>query len=156
MTGLPWVYDDGGREAAGYRSSAGDCVCRSISIATGLPYQTVYDLIIEHAKRERPSARKARSHPRTGVHGRTTRWIMESLGWEWVPIMKIGSGTTVHVRPGELPESGRYVLSLSRHISALVDGVIHDTYDPSREGTRAVYGYWQPSTSAPRDSMERR
>jgi hypothetical protein len=24
-----------------------------------------------------------------------------------------------------------------------IDGVIHDTHDPSRNGTRFVYGYWQ-------------
>ena len=23
------------------------------------------------------------------------------------------------------------------------DGVVHDTYDPSRDGTRCVYGYWR-------------
>jgi hypothetical protein len=27
--------------------------------------------------------------------------------------------------------------------AAVVDGVIHDTSDCSREGTRFVYGYWQ-------------
>ena len=31
---------------------------------------------------------------------------------------------------------------LSRHMCAVIDGVIHDTYDPSRDGTRAVYGYY--------------
>jgi hypothetical protein len=24
----------------------------------------------------------------------------------------------------------------------VIDGVIHDTFDPSRGGTRCVYGYW--------------
>jgi hypothetical protein len=143
VMGLPWVFDDGGRAAAGYKGSTGDCVCRGIAIVTGLEYQTVYDLIIEYAARERPSSRKARSHPRTGVHKATIRRIMADLGWEWVPTMQIGSGTTVHVRPGELPESGRYLLNLSRHNCALVDGVIRDNHDPSRDGTRAVYGFWR-------------
>lgn len=26
----PWVYDDGGRAAAGYRGSTGDCTCRGL------------------------------------------------------------------------------------------------------------------------------
>jgi len=26
---------------------------------------------------------------------------------------------------------------------AVIDGVINDTYDCSREGTRCVYGYWE-------------
>ena len=25
----------------------------------------------------------------------------------------------------------------------MIDGVIHDTYDPTRGGTRCVYGYWK-------------
>jgi len=31
---------------------------------------------------------------------------------------------------------------LSRHLTTVIDGVIYDTYDPSREGTRCVYGYY--------------
>jgi hypothetical protein len=47
----------------------------------------------------------------------------------------------VHLRDGELP-MGRLVVSLSRYYAAVIDGVIHDTHDPSRDGTRCVYGYW--------------
>ena len=47
----------------------------------------------------------------------------------------------MHLDPAELP-SGRIVVSLSKHYTALVDGIIHDTHDPSRGGTRCVYGYW--------------
>ena len=40
-------------------------------------------------------------------------------------------------------------MRLSRHITAVVDGVIHDTHDPSRKGTRCVYGYWYQEQPAP-------
>lgn len=138
-----WTYNDGGRRDAGYKGETRDCACRAICIATGMAYQDAYELIIKYAARERPSKNKNRSHPRTGVHTPTMRKIMADLGWLWVPTMQIGTGTTVHVRDGELPAEGRYVLALSRHYSTFIDGVIHDTYDPSREGTRAVYGYWR-------------
>jgi hypothetical protein len=139
---LQWTFNDGGRAEAGYKGDTGDCACRSIAIVTGMSYQEVYDLIIKYAAKERPGTRRKRSHPRTGVHGSTLRKIMADLGWTWVPTMKIGSGTTVHVREGELPTEGKYLLRLSRHFCAIVDGVVHDTYDPAREGTRAVYGFW--------------
>jgi hypothetical protein len=42
---MNWVYDDGGRKAAGFRGKAGDCVTLSIAIATRLPYRHVYALI---------------------------------------------------------------------------------------------------------------
>jgi hypothetical protein len=38
--------------------------------------------------------------------------------------------------------SGRLVVRLSRHLTAMIDGIVHDTYDPRREGTRCVYGWW--------------
>ena len=52
---MNWVYDDGGRKAAGFRGDAGDCVMRSIAIATRLPYEHVYALLNEQAQRERRS-----------------------------------------------------------------------------------------------------
>ena len=46
----------------------------------------------------------------------------------------LGRGCTVHLRAEELP-AGRLVVSLSKHVTAVVNGVIRDTYDPSRGGT---------------------
>jgi hypothetical protein len=137
------MYNDGGRQAAGYKGSAGDCAVRAIAIATGLPYREVYALVGEHAKNEKPSRRRrGQSHPRTGVHAVTMQKIMAEVGWRWTPTMRIGSGCTTHLTEAELP-SGRLIVNLSRHFAAVIDGVVHDTYDPSRDGTRCVYGYWQ-------------
>lgn len=55
--------------------------------------------------------------------------------------MKIGSGCKGHLRSEELPP-GRLIVSVSKHVVAVIDGIIHDTHDPSRDGTRCVYGYW--------------
>ena len=41
----------------------------------------------------------------------------------------------------ELP-NGIVICRLSRHLTTVIDGVIFDTYDCSRDGTRMVYGYW--------------
>ena len=40
---LPLQINDGGRAAAGYKGKAGDCVVRSIAIATGVNYEEVYE-----------------------------------------------------------------------------------------------------------------
>lgn len=141
-------YDDGGRGAAGYKGEPRDCAVRAIAIATGRDYQEIADMVIEYAKTERPrsrtsgAARRKRSHPRTGVQRPTIRKIMADLGWRWVPTMEVGSGCQVHLRADQLPP-GRLVVSLSKHLVAVIDGVVHDT-DPSvdRDGTRCVYGYW--------------
>jgi hypothetical protein len=138
-------FHDGGRTAAGYRGKTGDCVVRSIAIATGLPYQHIYDLVNQASVHERTGTRKrGKSNARTGVYKSTIKRVMNSLGWVWTPTMQIGSGCTVHLRPDELPP-GRLVVSVSKHLTAVIDGVIHDTHDCSRRGTRCVYGYWQPA-----------
>lgn len=143
MTGpTRWVHDDGGRAAAGYRGETGDCAARAIAIATGLPYQEAYDRINQLAQHERTGKRKrGKSNARTGVYRGTFHKLMAELGWEWTATMHIGSGTTVHLKADELPP-GRIIVNLSKHYAAVIDGVVHDISDPSREGTRCVYGYW--------------
>lgn len=139
---LSFVFDDGGRQAAGFKGHANDCVTRSIAIATGRQYIDVYDTFNAMGKRERTGKRKrGKSSAREGVYTRTIRRYMDEQGWTWVPTMRVGSGCTTHLRAGELP-MGRIVVTVSKHVTAVIDGVIHDTHDPSRDGMRCVYGYW--------------
>lgn len=146
---MNWTYNDGGRKAAGRRGEADDCVTRAIAIATARPYADVYALVNDIAQSEKTRCGKVGfmaatgrgSSARTGVLKPTTRTILDGLGWTWTPTMQIGSGCTVHLRANELP-TGRLIVSVSRHLVAVIDGVIHDTHDCSRDGTRCVYGYW--------------
>jgi hypothetical protein len=136
-----WVYDDGGRMAAGYVSVTRDCVCRAIAIASEMPYDEVYQRLADGAGKERKS--RGRS-ARNGIFT-SRKWFkefMSAIGFTWTPTMTIGSGCRVHLDANELP-SGRLVVSVSRHYVAMIDGVIHDTHDPSRDNTRCVYGYWK-------------
>ena len=57
---------------------------------------------------------------------------MRSIGFEWVPTMLVGQGCKVHLSAGELP-TGRLVVSVSKHYTCVIDGVVHDTWDPQRE-----------------------
>lgn len=172
---MQWVYNDGGRAAAGYKSKAGDCVARSIAIAAELPYQEVYDRLADGTGSQRASKRTAK-RPRSARNGIDTKrkWFkdyMESIGFEWTPTMLVGQGCRVHLVEDELP-NGRLVVALSRHYTAVINGVIHDTHDPQREthcverfpgwetaelkagqwrnpngvcfiARRCVYGYWK-------------
>jgi hypothetical protein len=144
------VINDGGRAAAGYKGDAGDCVCRAIAIATGLPYQEVYEALAQvtyhhaHTRRDKTARSiKARGgySARNGVPRKIYDAYLAKLGWVFTPTMTIGSGCTVHLRKGELP-AGRLIVRCSRHLTTVIDGVIHDTFDPSRNGTRCVYGYY--------------
>ncbi len=141
---MPFVYSDGGRGAAGFRGTAGDCVVRAIAIATQKPYREVYDALNTLARSERVGKRKKRkSSSRTGVYPHTYHNYLKSIGWSWTPTMQVGQGCRVHLRPDELP-AGRLIVRLSKHLSAVIDGVVYDTDNPSRDGTRCVYGYFSP------------
>ena len=145
---IAFRHDDGGRAAAGFKGETRDCVTRAIAIATGLPYLEVYQAINERAEQERPDARGRRSSARTGVRRVTYEPFLRSLGWRWVATMAIGSGCRVHLRADELP-AGRIIVRVSRHFAAVIDGVLHDTEDSSRGGTRCVYGYFTKDNAPP-------
>ena len=141
---MKFQYNDGGRLAAGFKGATRDCVTRAIAIAADQPYQTVYDALNEVASGQRCwKGRKGSS--RTGLPRRVYENYLRSLGWRWVPTMHIGSGCTVHLKADELP-AGRIIVALSRHVAAVIDGVLHDTHDSSREETRCVYGYYTMET----------
>lgn len=135
-------HNDGGRQYSGFKGSTGDCVTRSIAIVTGKPYQEVYDALNLLGENERFGKRKrTKSNSRTGVFKTTYNKYLKSLGYEWTPTMGIGTGCKVHLRGDELP-NGRLIVRVSKHITAMIDGVINDTSECSRTGTRCVYGYY--------------
>ena len=135
-------YDDGGRKLAGFKGSTDDCVTRSISIVTGIPYKEVYDALNVLSESERIGKRKRKkSNSRTGVFRTTYDKYLKSLGYKWTPTMQIGQGCKTHLSGRELPE-GRLIVRVSKHMTAVIDGAIHDTHDCSRTGMRCVYGYY--------------
>jgi hypothetical protein len=164
------VYNDGGRKKAGYKGSTGDCVVRAVAIATEQDYQTVYDALttLERSRRKSKHNPRGATTVREGVQTRSKAFkdYMRALGWMWTPTMAIGSGCKVHLATGELP-MGRLIVAVSKHYTAVIDGVIYDTHNPQREpqnvyggnpvidpdgqrrnpivqviGGRCVYGYW--------------
>lgn len=140
---MEFIFNDGGRAKAGHKGLANDCVCRSIAIVTGFSYGHVYDRLNYAGTLERITKNKRGiSSAEKGVYKATIRKFMTSLGYTWMPTMGIGTGCKVHLRSEELP-GGSILVSVSRHLTAVIDGVIHDTHDPSRDGSRCVYGYWQ-------------
>ena len=126
-------HNDGGRQTR--RGRRKDCVVRAIAIALDRPYaQVAADL--EHLYGLPVDIQ--------GVPREVYEPYLADAGWTWTPTMWIGKGCTVHLRPDELP-SGRLIARVSRHLVAVIDGVIHDTHDPTRGGTRCVYGYYRRS-----------
>ncbi len=149
---LKLQISDGGRASAGYKGQAGDCVVRSIAIVTGMSYQKVYDDLFEANKKFRntsktklaKSLKQKNDSPRSGTHRAVLKRYLVQLGFQWTPTMFVGKGCKVHLKKEELP-SGTLLVSCSKHITVVKNGVLYDTHDCSRNGTRCVYGYWHKS-----------
>jgi len=146
---LKFINNDGGRAAAGYRGQAGDCVVRSIAIVSGLSYQKIYNDLFKANEEFRNTSRtklarslkKKNDSPRSGTHRIVLKKYLAKLGFKWTPTMFVGKGCKIHLKKEELP-SGTLLVSCSKHITVVKDGVLYDTHDCSRNGTRCVYGYW--------------
>lgn len=130
-------YNDGGRSNAGFKGrKVGDCVVRAIAITSQLPYADVHRRIKELAIiLDKPS------NPDKGVDKEVYHRFLLEFGAKWTPTMGIGTGCKVHLKASELP-MGRLIVRASRHLVAVIDGEIHDIYNPTRGGNRCVYGYY--------------
>jgi hypothetical protein len=148
MKQLRYNQTDGGRAAAGIRASD-DCVVRAIAIAARKPYRAVWDDLAailrdrmhQAAVRERYPDQKRT--PGNGVWKEFYHDYVLDLGFEWVPTS--GPGTAlhgVHMRADELPR-GRLIVKLSKHVAAVINHTLHDTFDCRREGRQRVYGYYR-------------
>jgi hypothetical protein len=128
---MEFFWNDGGRSACGFVGLAGDCVTRSIAIATGLVYRDVYNQL----------GAASLATPRNGVRTDIAAKFLEDRRWHRTQI-----SPTSYV-PSLLP-AGAVIVHLAKndgrcsHFSALIDHVVHDTWDPSDEDDYYVYAYW--------------
>lgn len=131
---MEFKRNDGGRSRYYKAAAVGDCVTRAVAIVTGKDYKFVYNEI-----------KKIIGYtPRNGVYKKDTARVMEHFGGIWVACCGKGvpNANKVHLDADELPK-GRLICQVSKHVTCVIDGVINDTYDPSRGGKRLVYGYWK-------------
>ena len=137
-----WMNDDGGRAAAGYEPE-GDCVIRAIAVATEKPYVEVREALKKEASayaKRYPRAHDGRSikRSRNGGYNAKGAYVgyLKSLGWEYT------EPKDTYLRADMLPP-GRLVVLVNRHAVAVIDGIIHDSYDSGgRSGKVRVEGYW--------------
>jgi hypothetical protein len=156
---LPFCYDDGGREAAGYKGKVGDCLIRAIAIVTGNPYREVYRAIyrlgIEYATTcddelalEMRSAIESRHYhlgehptPRTGVNEQIAADYLREFGWYLYHVLPDKNGEPFFFFEDLHGCEGRYIINIDYvhldvlrkftggHSIAIVDGQTRDVFD---------------------------
>lgn len=146
-----WVVDDGGREAEGLppvlEDSRGDCVVRAIAIATGLGYRNVKDLVngigrASPAWYDSPYRRGTQLHREAddGVSIEVCRRVLENE-LRWTRHYPDWPSRRFVLRRFPM---GRVVVSCRRHLAAVVDGRLHDTWDSTKGQRALILSYWTP------------
>lgn len=133
---IQWIVTDGGRADSGYRGSADDCVVRAIAIADGRSYQQVYDemAVLMKRKTKKVSARD-------GVPTLVWEAYLRGLGYRRVDTFAPGK-PKMKMRAEDMPAGATIICHMRGHLAAVVDQVLHDTYDCSEGGDRRVLAYW--------------
>lgn len=131
---MTFKQNDGGRQAAGFKGTAGDCGARAMAIALGLDYKLVYKELAQ-ANADNGRAKSARD----GIYKDIYADVLKRYGWVWVSAPKLIGRKA---RYSDLPTTGNLIMRMAGHYAALVDGVLNDSWD-SRH--KMVYGYWQKS-----------
>jgi hypothetical protein len=126
---MKYQYNDGGRKAAGFKGTAGDCGARAMAIALGLDYSAVYKELAQ-ANADNGRAKSARN----GVMKDTYTEVLKRYGFVW---MKAPQFAGRKARCSDL--TGVVIAKQARHFVAVIDGVAHDAWDSTE---RMVYGYW--------------
>lgn len=126
------VWNDGGRASCGFVGLVGDCVVRSIAIATGRNYRDVYVAI----------GKASEKSPRGGVVATVAAEYLSQLGWRFTA----GQG---RLFDAESVPDGVVIAHLSvpdsprkAHFCTVIDHVVHDTWNPSDEEDYVISGFW--------------
>jgi hypothetical protein len=126
---MKYQYNDGGRKAAGFKGTAGDCGARAMAIALGLDYSAVYKELAQ-ANADNGRAKSARN----GVMKDVYTEVLKRYGFVW---MKAPQFAGRKARCSDL--TGVVIAKQARHFVAVIDGVANDAWDSTE---RMVYGYW--------------
>jgi hypothetical protein len=132
---IAFQFDDGGHSGIGLETNPhdGECWTRAYAIGQQIPYTQAAGILGALGSTVILGRKKHLLRSLRDMIGR----LLEQDGWEWTP-----TRCRVHLRNGELPP-GRLIVVIKRHWTVVIDGVLHDTFDCSRQGKSCVYGYWQ-------------
>ena len=111
----------------------GDCVTRSIVMATGMDYDEVWS----HFTKQKRSKGNKRGTASNGVEHVVAKRFLQSLGWRYNPCPL----DTKFVL-GNLP--AECIVNIPGHYTYVKNGIVYDTYDCRGKRKRKLEGYYTP------------
>ena len=151
---LGYQKDDGGRQAAGWKGSAGDCGTRALTIGTDMSYNQAREILMDtkhhlytQARTAKTKARYKSRSVRNGTPRNAMKLVLEAwMGWQWIPTSGIGEAPMLVIdMPPKYRE--RCITSQRNHYAAIRDNEVRDTFDSrwsNRGSARQCYGLWVP------------
>jgi hypothetical protein len=121
-------YNDGGQSESSHRGERSTCSIRALAIVTDCPFDQAYDLIA-HTGRKKDGG--------TTIGRLLSRVDAYRIAWH-----EFNEETYPHQLP-ELFPRGRYIIIVEEHAFALIDGVIHDTFQAT-DRVELVYEFYAP------------
>lgn len=130
---------DGGKIAEGFNNETNDCAVRALAIATQTPYAEVHKNLKAKGRRDRRGTKLA--------------WITEAVkqlapgSEEIVPSSISSCGSRFRISYPNLSDTlrkyreGRYVIVVTGHAIAVIDGIVHDSgqIKGGRSRVRRIY-----------------
>lgn len=128
-----FMATDAGRSQSRRPRQKNDCTVRALALTTGADYDATYDALAE-AGRRCSQGFDFRTWAKDGVHnGFRFVWRpFPARRWAW----RMNPVTFAMSHP-----RGRYILRVSKHVFACIDGMLMDTAPV--ETMRCVYGAWE-------------
>ena len=124
---IGYLQDDGGRQDAGYKGKASDCVVRAFYILTGADYADAYK---EFACAEQRFGKSGKRSARNGICNKAIQYVFEANG-----LVRISLGRGVKPTYSEAHERyGDCIVRTRGHVCAIIRGNLMDTFDNR--------GYW--------------
>lgn len=128
---IKFIFNDGGRAAAGFRGKT-DCGIRAMAVSCEISYQEAR----KRCKDASSMGKKGSKAVSRGMYKDDMTAALKTLGWSWRKAPKFVGRKA---RCSDMP-AGRVIVRMSKHFAAVIDGVLHDTWDSSE---KMAYGYWQ-------------
>ena len=165
---IDYQYDDGGREAAGYRGRTGDCVVRAIAVCARQDYRAVYLTMAEHMKRNgyaasgnayaiRERNRKAPRRKGQIAARRVQDRVLELYGFRKV---RLPAGARPTFTEGRR-RYGDCIVGTTKHVAAVVEGALRDTFDVrvyewAKPRTESAWDVFRPAAETGFETRERK
>jgi hypothetical protein len=136
------TYTDGGRNIEGFLNETNDCSVRALSLSTGVSYTKAHDLLKTEGRRDRKGSKLPMI--KNSLHSLIVDHVIVDFQ-ELVPSAVMTENNRFYGTSPRRPTlqsivdkypTGRYLIIVTGHALAMIDGVIHDKGEVSGPRTR--------------------